>query len=43
MNLKLIKKPIFLSLLITIAIPNYLFVIGIDNLQILLNFKHLLF
>ena len=43
MKLKLLKKPIFLSLLITIAIPNYLFIIELDNLQILLNFKHLLF
>ena len=43
MKLKLFKKPIFLSLLITIAIPNYLFIIELNNLQLLLNFKHLLF
>ena len=43
MYLKLIKKPLFLSLLITIAIPNYLLTLEIDKLQILLNYKHLLF
>lgn len=42
-NKKMFFKIAFLSLLITILIPNYIFIFHLDILEPLLNFKHIIF